>query len=122
MKNPKKKRRKVMLYCSQNSGIVHFNGCHHQKRIRLANARAFVTYDDAVKAGFRMCKCCDPIMKAYKAESEALIKYCAENGLICFAKDSTVHLPFAIHGLKVNRAVFCKTDQSVFCTVLDQSF
>ena len=81
-----------MLYYSKNSKIVHFKGCHHLNRILLDHACSFDTYEDAKKQGFRICKCCDPVMNAYKAEAETLTKFCAENGLICFAKDSVIHL------------------------------
>ena len=81
-----------MLYYSQNSRIAHFEGCHHLKMIQDDNINCFDTYAEARENGFRICKCCDPVMKAYKNETEELTTFCAENGLICFAKDSVVYL------------------------------
>ena len=81
-----------MLYYSCNSRIAHFEGCHHLKRVQENNLYCFDSYTEAKENGFRICKCCDPVMNAYEKEKEKLLPFCAENGFICFAKDSVVHL------------------------------
>ena len=81
-----------MLYYSKNSKIAHFEGCHHLRRIGEQNVEIIDTYAEAKSNGFRVCKCCDPIAKAYKKESEALTTFCAENGLIYLLKNREVNL------------------------------
>ncbi len=81
-----------MLFRSKNSKIVHFEGCGHIKRIMEYNLEMLDTYADARGERYRLCSCCDPVSRAYKKEKDNLTVFCSQNGLICFCRESVVHL------------------------------
>lgn len=81
-----------MFYRSKYSKVVHYASCHYLKRMHCNHAQEIDSYATVKEQGLRVCKCCNPVMKRYKSETEALVTFCAENGLICFAHGDAVHL------------------------------
>ena len=67
-----------MLYYSKNgkSKIVHFVSCRHGKAMLLQNLGSFNTLAEAKRAGYRLCKHCDPLARFYRCESKNVSKFC----------------------------------------------
>lgn len=90
-----------MLFYIENRKVVHFEYCYHLKRSKKDKLQCFATLAKAREQGFRICKCCDPVMKTFLCEEKELIPFCKENRIICFAQDSTVHIQTAYSKWKV---------------------
>ena len=81
-----------MLYYSKKSKVAHFWGCHHLGRILVDNAVPLNTWSEARRQGVRICKCCNPVWRRYKAEQRTLTTFCAQNGLAFYSQDGLVSL------------------------------
>ena len=73
-----------MFYYSKLSHrkIVHLKKCYIAKRIRPETTGTFKTAKDAFDAGYRLCRCCNPVAKQYRKEEAALIDHCRRNGML----------------------------------------
>jgi hypothetical protein len=80
-----------MFYRSKYSKVVHFAGCRYLKRLQCNRVQCIDSYAEVKEKGLRVCKCCNPVMKEYHAQTDALVTFCAENGLILFAHNDAVH-------------------------------
>ena len=73
-----------MFYGNSRSRIVHYQQCGYARRSKncgSARLREFYTIDEAKTQGYRMCKCCDPVKKRFKAEEEEIRRFCNENNM-----------------------------------------
>ena len=60
--------------------IVHTDLCFHITGTGIDDIGSFETLDEAYGEGFRLCKCCNPMKKQYRRESEKILKISAEYG------------------------------------------
>lgn len=67
-----------MFYVSRNSRekLVHNQQCPHAKRILPKNRIYYSDVRIAVADGYRMCQCCSPIYKRFRAEQNNIEKFC----------------------------------------------
>lgn len=75
-----------MFYGSPRSRIVHYQQCGYVRRSRAcscSNMRQFYTLDEAKQNGYRMCKCCDPVMNRFKPEQREITRFCNDNNIFC---------------------------------------
>lgn len=81
------KRRKVQLvyyYTTMGkSNIVHTEDCSCVRSIHEDNLGSFDTIEQAYRAGYILCKRCDPLRKKYDGQCSEILHYCANNGLSC---------------------------------------
>ena len=65
-----------MFYYSIESKekVVHYEGCHHLKKIKKENLRSFDSVKDVRKGDYRICSCCSPITDHLKKEQTELEK------------------------------------------------
>ena len=72
-----------MVYYSTTSGkkIVHLEGCRHISSIHEENLGSFMNINDAIKNGYRLCRCCNPCVKVYKHYEKRLVHYAYKNAL-----------------------------------------
>lgn len=70
-----------MLYYSkiERKKVVHLEGCRHISNIRKENRESFININDAIKAGYRLCKCCNPCVKLYEHYEKKLVQHAYEN-------------------------------------------
>lgn len=102
------KRRQKMLYYSQNSKqkTVHFMTCRHGKSMLLQNLAGFETLDEAQKAGYRLCKHCNPLVGFYRRELSKVSEYCKSKRIRHHFKDNVIHLntPYSCWQLVTNES------------------
>ena len=67
-----------MLYYSLKGKekIVHFASCRHGKAMLLENLGSFDTLAEAKRAGYRLCKHCDPVARFYRQGVKDARNYC----------------------------------------------
>lgn len=75
-----------MFYGSPRSRIVHYQQCGYVRRSRAcscSNMRQFYTLDEAKQSGYRICKCCDPVVKRFRPEQREITRFCNDNNIFC---------------------------------------
>ena len=72
-----------MYYYSKNNRnkIVHFKECFHIQHTELDSIGWFETLFEAYEQGYRLCKCCSPLVKQYKREENEILDFCRRKGL-----------------------------------------
>lgn len=73
-----------MFYGNSRSKIVHYQQCGYASRSKACEStrlRQFYTLDEARTAGYRMCKCCDPVAKRFKPELDEISRFCGKNNI-----------------------------------------
>lgn len=70
-----------MLYYSKigRKKVVHLEGCRHISNISEENRGSFININDATKAGYRLCRCCNPCVKLHKHYEKELVWRVYEN-------------------------------------------
>lgn len=81
-----------MFYYSKksNSKIIHNGICFHLSDCDISDIGRFETLKEAYENGYRLCKDCSPLYKAYKSEEEKLYEYCQSNALTSYISDRFV--------------------------------
>lgn len=83
-----------MFYYSINSKekIVHYDGCHHLKKIKEKNLKAFDNAKDFRNCEYKICSCCSPITKLLKHEETKLSAFCQEYGISYFLHKGQLYI------------------------------
>lgn len=63
--------------------VVHTGDCFHSKRITPEHSKQFDTLEAAIKAGFRLCKHCNPMVGQFRQEQGEILDYCYQQGMTC---------------------------------------
>ena len=74
---------RFMFYYSKRSHrrIVHTQACFLVRGFAPETIGTFETLSEALDAGYRLCRRCNPILRQYRKEQMAILDYCRENGL-----------------------------------------
>ncbi len=74
-----------MLYYSRKNHrkIIHTKNCFIVRHFDPEAIGTFETLQEALNAGYRLCRRCDPIARQYKKEREDILRYCDRNGMSC---------------------------------------
>ena len=74
-----------MYYYSKKSHrkIIHTNNCFITNGLDPESIGTFETLSDAFRAGYRLCKRCNPIAHQYKNELDDILNYCYRHGMSC---------------------------------------
>lgn len=75
---------------SSRNRVIHCQTCAHIRDASVTNVGSFETLDEAYASGYRLCKCCSPLARQYRAESSALLSCCRNNAISCFLKDKYI--------------------------------
>ena len=72
-----------MYYYCKNSRkkIIHSIECFHVHHTEIDNIGWFESLPEAYEQGYRLCKHCNPLIKHYKREDDAIVDFCRKNGL-----------------------------------------
>ena len=72
-----------MFYYSKRSHrrIVHTQACFLVRGFAPEAIGTFETLPEALDAGYRLCRRCNPILRQYQKEQTAILDYCRENGM-----------------------------------------
>lgn len=72
-----------MFYYSKRSHrrIVHTQACFLVRGFAPETIGTFETLPEALDAGYRLCRRCNPIICQYQKEQTAILDYCRENGM-----------------------------------------
>lgn len=72
-----------MFYYSKRSHrkIVHTQACFLVCGFAPESVGTFETLSEALDAGYRLCRRCNPILRQYRKEQMAILDYCRENGM-----------------------------------------
>ena len=72
-----------MFYYSKRSHrrIVHTQACFLVRGFAPETIGTFETLSEALDAGYRLCRRCNPILRQYRKEQMAILDYCRENGM-----------------------------------------
>ena len=72
-----------MFYYSKRSHrkIVHTKSCFLVRGFDPEAIGTFETLPEALDAGYRLCRRCNPILCQYQKEQTAILDYCRENGM-----------------------------------------
>ena len=72
-----------MFYYSKRSHrkIVHTKSCFLVRGFDPEAIGTFETLPEALDAGYRLCRRCNPILRQYQKEQTAILDYCRENGM-----------------------------------------
>ena len=83
-----------MFYYSNESRakVVHYEGCHHLKKIKKENLMSFDSIRDVRKGEYRICSCCSPITEHLRNERKELENFCQENGLAYFVNKGNLYI------------------------------
>lgn len=75
-----------MYYYSQNSRrhVIHCAECFHIQNVEVSDIDSFETPEEAYAHGYRLCRCCSPLIKRYNAESDALATFAQSHAISCF--------------------------------------
>lgn len=79
-----------MLYYSGKSDIAHFDGCGYIGRIKEDNLHCLSTYAAVRDRSMNLCRCCNPIRKAFKDENCAIADFCSKNMMIFSNESETI--------------------------------
>lgn len=96
-----------MYYYCKNSRkkIIHSIECFHVHHTEIDNIGWFESLPEAYEQGYRLCKHCNPLIKHYKREDDAIVDFCRKNGL-------SVHLG--------NKCIFISSIRSKWKIALDK--
>ena len=74
---------RFMFYYSKRSHrrIVHTQACFLVRGFDPEAIGTFETLPEALDAGYRLCRRCNPILRQYRKEQMAILDYCRENGM-----------------------------------------
>ena len=74
---------RFMFYYSKRSHrrIVHTQACFLVRGFAPETIGTFETLSEALDAGYRPCRRCNPILRQYQKEQTAILDYCRENGM-----------------------------------------
>lgn len=78
-----------MYYYSKTSrrGVAHLEGCFQLQAVAPERLGSFETLSQAHAGGYRLCRCCSPIARQYRAERAALLAFCQTRAISCFLHD-----------------------------------
>lgn len=78
-----------MFYYSKRSHrrIVHTQACFLVRGFDPEAIGTFETLPEALDAGYRLCRRCNPILRQYQKEQTAILDYCRENGMSFYLND-----------------------------------
>ena len=74
---------RFMFYYSKRSHrrIVHMQARFLVRGFAPETIGTFETLSEALDAGYRLCRRCNPILRQYRKEQMAILDYCRENGM-----------------------------------------
>lgn len=83
-----------MYYYSKNSSkkIIHINKCYHLNCVDYSVVGHFDTLSEAYSQGYRLCKHCNPLLKHYKAEMNAIINLSRVKGLSVYPGNKSISI------------------------------
>ena len=70
-----------MYFANSQSKILHYAGCHHIDRICDINFAGFDYIEDARSEGYRLCKCCDPMIRKIQPLDNDMMRYCKSRAI-----------------------------------------
>ena len=78
-----------MFYYSKRSHrkIVHTHACFLVHGFDPEAIGTFETLPEALDAGYRLCRRCNPILRQYQKEQTAILDYCRENGMSVYLNE-----------------------------------
>lgn len=75
----------MYFYSKKSSNkIIHIDPCFHIRRLDAADIGWFSSLPEAYEQGYRLCKCCNPLVRQYRVECAEILEYCRKNGLSVF--------------------------------------
>lgn len=66
---------------------MHTENCFIVRGFGPESIGTFATLAEAFRAGYKLCKRCNPIARQYKKEQETLLDFCYRNGMSCYYND-----------------------------------
>ena len=83
-----------MFYYSieSRSKVVHYEGCHHLKKIKKENLKSSDNIHALRQSSYGICSCCSPIARHLRSERAQLEQLCQENGLSYSLKKDALHV------------------------------
>lgn len=72
-----------MYYFRENGSqkILHTGTCRYKAAIRADRLGTAANVNEAVAAGYRFCKCCDPLGRKFQIERQEMLDYLQQHGL-----------------------------------------
>lgn len=72
-----------MYYFRKNGSkkILHTETCRYKAAIQADHLGAAANVNEAVAAGYRFCKCCDPLGQKFQVERQEMLDYLQQYGL-----------------------------------------
>lgn len=61
--------------------VIHCKQCTYVSRIKDVHFEAFDYVEDAIKEGYRYCKCCDPMKALIKEYEKEMDSFCQSNAV-----------------------------------------
>lgn len=85
---PERQVRFMFYYSKRNHRkIVHTHACFLVRGFAPEAIGTFETLPEALDAGYRLCRRCNPVLRQYQIEQTAILDYCRENGVSFYLND-----------------------------------
>ena len=70
-----------MVFVNMRSKVAHYPECHMVSRIADMNLGCYENAYYAGKDSYRVCKCCDPMVKRLSNQKDDMVDYCQKKGI-----------------------------------------
>ena len=83
-----------MYYYSKSSRnkILHTKGCVHVRKISADNLVEVTNLKEVYPRGYRFCKCCSPLAKQYRKESDAMVSFSCGHAVSFFLENRFIKI------------------------------